>query len=93
LSFSPDSATQDADDTQTEMTKLQHRKDSIHHQVVEHVRNQEEMSKELEKMTNEIQQFQKSRSEGKLELASCNYINIKENHLYTISVYKTNIFI
>ena len=54
-----DSATQDADDTQTEMTKLQHRKDSIHHQVVEHVRNQEEMSKELEKMTNEIQQFQK----------------------------------
>jgi len=54
-----DSATQDADDTQTEMTKLQHHKDSIHHQVVEHVRNQEEMSKELEKMTNEIQQFQK----------------------------------
>jgi uncharacterized coiled-coil DUF342 family protein len=32
---------------------------SLHHQVVEHVRNQEEMSKELEKMTNEIQQFQK----------------------------------
>ena len=54
-----DSATQDADDTQTEMTKLQHRKDSIYHQVVEQVRNQEEMSKELEKMTNEIQQFQK----------------------------------
>lgn len=52
-----DTATQEAGDTQTRMTKLQLRKDNIHHQVVEHTRNQKEMCIELEKMTTEIQQF------------------------------------
>ena len=54
-----DSATQEAGDTQTRMTKMQLRKDSTHHEVVEHVRGQQEMSSELAKVTAEIEQFQR----------------------------------
>ncbi|VDI67318.1 RAD50-interacting protein 1 [Mytilus galloprovincialis] len=53
-----DDATQGANDTQTEVTNIQHRKDNLHQQVVEHVRNQQDVCKELEKVTTEIQQYQ-----------------------------------
>lgn len=53
-----DDATQGANDTQTEVTNIQHRKDNLHQQVVEHVRNQQDVCKELKKVTTEIQQYQ-----------------------------------
>ena len=41
------------------MVKLQHRKDSVHHQVAEHVRNQTDVCKDLDKATSDIHQFQR----------------------------------
>lgn len=54
-----DFATQGADNTQSEVVKLQHRKDGIYHQVADHVRNQTEVCKDLNKATSDIQQLQR----------------------------------